>query len=338
MDVEIKELSLTILVGVAFIASVVLSIRLTLNRTFTIKLPHLFKIETENGSAPPKTEEILTFAHNVALVVVFLGIGIFLQDYSKSIVAQRSQPIAIAISPIDIFVELTLPATETTSRLEPFFSERQLVKNRVRSPQRELAAICDNYFRSRRPSLDVDRTIPADMPISAFAHRMFPRLKDSTDKPSLRGLGKMLVVTGNLEDKSGPIKCSDLMLIEDLYYRAKNIVFQNANYFAELQSIEGKLNFLRGMTFVAAASWVFYSGLVLTAFAKWIFVKLGKWKTIRARGVNSRLPHIGWLLFLVVADYSFNNAYRTEELNFNNRVFGYFEVMCLLSADCVSAL
>jgi hypothetical protein len=183
--------------------------------------------------------------------------GIFLQDYSKSIVAQRSQPIAIAIPPFELFVEWTLPATETTSRLEPFFSERQFAGNKVRSPQRELAAICDGYFRSRRPSPDVNKTIPEDMPISAFAHRIFPRLKEGADKPGLRGLELTLGVARSLDDDLGPVRCSDLMLIEDLYYRAKNTVFQKENYFEELQSIEGKLNFLRGMTFVAAAGWFF---------------------------------------------------------------------------------
>jgi hypothetical protein len=346
MDVELKEFSLTILVGVAFVASLILSVRLTLAPNFKINLPHLFKIGSSDEESGNEAEKILTFAHNIALVVVFLGLGLLLQDYSKSVVAQRSWPIPYSLSAVDWFVQWALPPAEMTSRLEPFFIERAIDKaGRTWSPQRKLGSVCDEYFRSR--SSEANATIPKDLKISPFAEQFIPkiapepgRLVTSDFKNGSNALNGLLEWTDLTKSDAKEIKCNGLLAIEDIYYRAKNRVFQNKEYFEELREIEGKLNFLRGMIFVIAISWLIYSVLMIALGCRSIARRLClEGRTVETRRMpNPRqlAQHGAWLLLLIVGGYFCRDAYRAEQLNFNNRVYGYFEVLCLLGVDCLT--
>jgi hypothetical protein len=362
MDVEIKEFSLTILVGVAFVVSLILSIRLTVAANFRISLPHLFKIGSADKGEPDKAEEILTFAHNIALVVVFLGLGLLIQDSSKSVVAQRSWPVPWTIGLVDWFVATALPPAEMTSRLEPFFAERALDdRGRTWSPQRKVAAVCDQYFRSRGVAADSD--VPSDMQMSAFAKQIIPQLAPDPARPvtadigdAFKALRNLLAYTTKQSDAPVP-KCKSLLDVDYLYYRAKNRTFQNKEYFEELREIEGKLAFLRGMIFVVAITWLVYIGLIIVRGVRWI-VWLG-WRLTRKEQPRERaandspanirwkraikdplirrqtLRHAIWLTVLLIGGYFLQDAYRAEQLNFNNRVYGYFEVLCLIGGDCL---
>jgi hypothetical protein len=346
MDVEIKEFSLTILVGVAFVASLILSVRLTLKPDFKISLPHLFKIGSSVEESGNEAEKILTFAHNIALVVVFLGLGLLLQDYSKSVVAQRSWPIPYSWSVVDWFVQWALPPAEMTSRLEPFFIERATDKGgRTWSPQREIGSICDSYFRSRTEKSN--RDIPSDMMMSAFAKQLIPKLDIDSTRRVILDLQPAGDVLRNLLKHTDPqvgvtpgLKCEALLKVEDFYYRAKNRAYQNKEYFEELREIEGKLNFLRGMIFVIAIAWLIYIVLMMARGCRSIARRLCLEEPTAQIATMPKprrfAQHSAWLLLLIVGGYFCKDAYRAEQLNFNNRVYGYFEVLCLLGVDCLT--
>ena len=283
MDVEIKEFSLTILVGVAFVVSLILSVRLTVAPNFRISLPHLFKIGSDDTGDVGKAEAILTFAHNIALVVVFLGLGLLIQDSSKSVVAQRSWPIPRAIKLMDWYVANALPPAEMTSRLEPFFAERALDdRGRTWSPQRAVAGVCDRYFRTRSEA--ADSHMPPNMRMSAFAQQIIPQLAPDPHRPATAAMGAapgvlrdLLAYTANKGGGEGP-KCDALLNVDYFYYRAKNLVFQHKEYFEELREIEGKLAFLRGMIFVIAITWLIYIGLIVVSGVRWIWRRLHREK------------------------------------------------------------
>jgi hypothetical protein len=371
MDVEIKEFSLTILVGVAFVVSLILSIRLTVVPNFRIRLPHLFKIGSadnqDEGKADDKAEQILTFAHNIALVVVFLGLGLLLQDNSKSVVAQRSFPLPVSTSPVDWFVGWAMPPAEMTSRLEPFFNERAFdsARKRTWSPQREVAVVCDKYFRTRDASDAVNKRMPKNMEMSAFAKQVIPQLdldlkRPVTSEDKVQSAHAVLAELSSFTDSKSTAKedagprCEALLSVDYLYYRAKNLVFQHHEYFEELREIEGKLSFLRGMIFVVAITWLVYAFLAIVG-AILLLTKVVTWmREMMSSGIslfgptarssaanalaNARMPffrHTAWLAVLLIGGFFVHDAYRAEQLNYNNRVYGYFQVLCLLGGDCL---
>jgi len=114
------------------------------------------------------------------------------------------------------------------------------------------------------------------------------------------------------------------------YYRAKNKIFGKSTYFNELTDVERRIVFLRSTIFIGIfLFWIFFLGVVLKS-GSWLASKMGmsawleKWSWSR----HWRKLHLVRLLVLFAVACSFwmnmAIAWENEELEFDNRVFGYY--------------
>jgi ABC-type Fe3+ transport system permease subunit len=118
----------------------------------------------------------------------------------------------------------------------------------------------------------------------------------------------------------------DAWRIQEIYYRAKNIVYAEDNYFHELQELYARLGFVRSMLFVAiAASLAVFVASVVRLYRLWKRHVLsdGNEDTLR-RAITGILAA---LLTACLAILLAKSAYLSEEQNYNNRVYGYFDTV-----------
>jgi len=337
MDVDLKELSLTILVGVACVGVFVLTLRWIILPRFAIHLPGLFVVHSDSpthsarshNSTAEGTAEFLKLTNNVGLLLVFLGLGIFMQDFSKAIVT--SHTFAFHSKLLQRFAKATMPTSETAMRLEPLVKNGDLIADK-----------CNVYFHDRSAGPNSAIAFDKDM-LSDQGQRLFDRILHSKGIPALAGIDESIAVVVQLMTSATSVHCDTLGKLEPLYYRAKNMAYLKEQYFEELQSIEARLDFLRSMTAVAAGGWLLFALTLLVGLAFRLFVRrrespLRAGLLQRASWLHVVALVILWSFGLWTIDRGFVRAYHGTELNFNMRVYGYFEVAELLPYPAQQAL
>jgi len=115
-------------------------------------------------------------------------------------------------------------------------------------------------------------------------------------------------------------------LVNRIFYNAKNIVYQNDNYFTELGAIEMRKNFVLAILFdfMLLATAHLLLGVVYLARKKYkkMPLELCHWN---ARGMF----YIGFLATYTVMFYCALLAYRVESASYNSRVFGYYATIAI---------
>ncbi|TWT63977.1 hypothetical protein [Rubinisphaera italica] len=116
-----------------------------------------------------------------------------------------------------------------------------------------------------------------------------------------------------LKNGAGDTPLKDLS-VNDIYYTAKNIVYREDNYFIELTYFQSRVNFARSFTLAC---------VLLTTFSLFaILFCFNSPNKIPAKILVKRILFCVLLFFClyVIGRY----AYTSEEIEFNQRVFGYF--------------
>jgi hypothetical protein len=303
MDLELKEISLTIVTGVAMASAVVLAVRISGQVDWKIRLPQIFDQEVEG---------LRIFRTFVILAVVY-GVGVFIEDVAKNAVAHRSPNIPLV--PID-----WLLPPERSSRVAP------LVDN---DTMKVITRNCDSTLGKQSEPKD-----PADIVPLIFGYGRGPQLSELGSR-LLREIQDVRSAQGGLKapaeslarfgaDKA--VSCVDAWRLQEIYYRAKNIVYAEDNYFDELQELYARLGFVRSMLFVAIAASL---GVVLAAVRR--LYRLGKGKVLSDGNEDSFRRAITEILtalvIAIVVILVAKSAYLSEEQNYNNRVYGYFDTV-----------
>jgi hypothetical protein len=303
MDLELKEISLTIVTGVAMASSVVLAVRLSGQVDWKIRLPQIFDQEVEG---------LRIFRTFVILAIVF-GVGVFIEDMAKNAVAHRSPNIPLV--PID-----WLLPPERISRLSPLVDHNTM---------KVVSQNCNSTLGEQSEPTDLAHTAPltfgsAEGPrLSELGMRLLKEIQDvKSAQGGLIDATKSLARFGARAD----VSCVDAWRIQEIYYRAKNIVYAEDNYFHELQELYARLGFVRSMLFVAiAASLAVFVASVVRLYRLWKRHVLsdGNEDTLR-RAITGILAA---LLTACLAILLAKSAYLSEEQNYNNRVYGYFDTV-----------
>lgn len=136
----------------------------------------------------------------------------------------------------------------------------------------------------------------------------------------LTSLGRELYDQDDLQ-QHGLIVTNDLGAVANsLYYRAKNTVYRQENYFAELSLVQTRIDFSRSLAFVSM-----------------LFVMVGILETVFYPSTGStangaqRLPQMkrvgGFCAVYVAIGGVGLSCFVSEEREFNSRVFGYYSTM-----------
>ncbi len=136
------------------------------------------------------------------------------------------------------------------------------------------------------------------------------------DDGTLTGLGRSLYDNGQLQQHGLYNNPDTSSVISQLYYTAKNTVYQHPNHFEELQLIQKRIDFSRAMVLMSAL--VFLSGI--PCFVIYL---------IKTQWPNGRPPIVVFLPYLIciLACISSANNFVHEEKEFNKRAFGYYSTM-----------
>lgn len=304
MDLELKEISLTIVTGVAMASSVVLAVRLSGHPDWKIILPHLFEQEGEG---------LRIFRAFVILAVVF-GVGVFIEDMAKNAVAHRSP--TIPFIPID----LLLPP-ERVSRVASLVDE-----DTIEVVSRKCT---DTLSKSTTPDEAKDKTAldfgsAGRGRLSELGMRLYIDMKEV--KPSQGGLEGAFLSLSRFAIGDKAISCLDAWELQEIYYRSKNLVYAEDNYFVELQELYSRLGFVRSMLFVAIAAAL--EVLIATIIR---FVRLARKQSLSDGSADSlsraNRAVCGTLLIVGIAIVVAKSTYMSEERNYNNRVYGYFDTI-----------
>ena len=125
----------------------------------------------------------------------------------------------------------------------------------------------------------------------------------------------------NVLNSFGYDKYSDLEKIaNDIYYFAKNTVFQHESYFKELRDIQIRVGFTRSFALISSIL-LFLSILSLIR----ILIIIKKENVSKAGNKFNKIKSEGWscIAFLILTLASLS-SYTEEEYQFNIRVYGYF--------------
>jgi hypothetical protein len=105
--------------------------------------------------------------------------------------------------------------------------------------------------------------------------------------------------------------------VNQIYYDAKNLVYHENTYFTELQEIEKRVNFARSLTFLCLIYSLLFSVVAILCWLPW------KWEFISS--VRKKRKFI-LLIFgiYVLGIFLARISFRSETINYNLRVFGYY--------------
>lgn len=223
----------------------------------------------------------------VYLAVAF-AVGVVLNDVSKSIVAQRNAEGPHAEAE-EAFLARVINHCVLDTEKELRF--RSLFK--VKHHEIYAKSICLELLNLPQP----DDTIR-------------PYLE--TIKASIDSSGRSKI---DLTDKDAAEALR--AAVNTIYYNAKNRIYREQTYFGELSAISDKLDFTRSLTLVCLSFALLYFVFGGLAYIRPVvdFLKIDvkrRW-TIIGLGVL-------YALFVWVAAF----AYRTEAINYDLRVFGYY--------------
>lgn len=106
-------------------------------------------------------------------------------------------------------------------------------------------------------------------------------------------------------------------LINQMYYDAKNRVYQESTYFTELQEIEKRLNFARSLTFLCLGYAIIFLGLLAASYVPS--------KNEFCIKLNQKQRVIFFILCVyTLGTFLAKESFRSETINYNLRVFGYY--------------
>lgn len=113
------------------------------------------------------------------------------------------------------------------------------------------------------------------------------------------------------------------------YYQAKNTVFSDSNYYNELKSIERRIDFLRSNILIGLGfSWLFVLAIVLKAISLLPAPRRHVLRFFARHWRHWRMFSPSKIVILMVLAIIFwmnmASAWFQEELEFDNRAFGYF--------------
>ena len=133
----------------------------------------------------------------------------------------------------------------------------------------------------------------------------------------LTDLGRSLYDNGQLQRHGLYNNPDTSSVISQLYYTAKNTVYQHSNYFEELQLIQKRIDFSRAMVLMSALA-VILSGIPCVIIY-----------SIKTQSSNERSSKVVFSPYLIciLACISSSRNFVHEEKEFNKRVFGYFSTM-----------
>jgi len=112
-----------------------------------------------------------------------------------------------------------------------------------------------------------------------------------------------------------------------LYYIAKNRVYKESTYFTELQEIEKRINFARSLTFLCLVYALLFGLLIL------INLLPGRWALMPTTRTKRKLIGLVFCFYLV-GMFLGRLSFRSETINYNLRVFGYY--ISLISDEAIS--
>lgn len=308
MDIGIKELGITLMVG----AFTILGFEAILHYFFDKQLTGFFQgklgLETESTSdedheKPKSGGKGKKDKDQTITVAVFLGlafaIGIIAEDLSYKYVDSVQIPfktIPSKILPDDLIHKLDLPS-KYDSRIST------LVETFTEKPKPQWLAV--DLARSGAFFLtDPDNGLT----VQQWMQSPTPCTPVENATPTCPSIGQI---------QNSILK---------LYYYAKNRVYADQNYYDELKKIQARIEFSRSLSLIA---FVYFSLAVLMA------VILFLW-TLAKRGSN-KPGHFrpGWFKISVVVGilcgiYVLGTwAYERESDEFNKRTFGYFSSMLI---------
>lgn len=112
---------------------------------------------------------------------------------------------------------------------------------------------------------------------------------------------------------------------EQVYYAAKNTLYQDDNYFIELRAIEHRVAFARSLCFVSILGVLASLGCYLRRLLRHDTLE----RHIRRA---SRYKLVMLTLAFVTATAAGRAVYLAEQFNYNVRIYGYYETMLAMSA------
>lgn len=121
----------------------------------------------------------------------------------------------------------------------------------------------------------------------------------------------------------GSILCKDTDLesyVNSVYYKSKNWCYSISNYFVELQQIQNRIDFTRGIYFIIKFGLLLSILYLLISVLKNILIKK---RTSQLVIPNSKQISFNIIILFILLIFS-KQGYNSSELNFNNRAFGYY--------------
>ncbi len=175
------------------------------------------------------------------------------------------------------------------------------------------------------------RPVPGDAILRAKAFdRVFNpsnRTEIPADLAQLHGEVEWFFRKNRCSEDSKDGRCRNVLgRVNQAYYRAKNLVYKEQTYFEELQRIQRRIDFTRSLTFLCA-------GLILSTLIGLALKPVGALKNGKRKRFSRLIQHYdnlspSKLLALLVVSllgwFAVIHAWEVEELNFDNRAFGYY--------------
>jgi hypothetical protein len=220
--------------------------------------------------------------HAPVFLALILAFGIVLENVSKSFVSDRDFPGLAGGAFTDRLLD-----TDKDMRLRSLFHVKKYGAETIVAKPRQI----------------LKELIEATS-ASGVGDEALQRLqKHFNDASELSVAGKDMV---------GQVKAD----INTVYYRAKNLVYRQDNYYSELRVIGARMEFLRSMSFL---------GFVSALATVLIFVLRCGWSVRRRSLPRSLFAHlfVSTAAFLATAVMC-AVAYRVEGTNYNLRIFGYY--------------
>lgn len=241
---------------------------------------------------------ILTSSHKLYLsgmiLALVFAVGVLVEDVSKNYTAERVDDSVIFNISSTIFNFVV--DTDKELRLRSLFVVHDSSDNYIELSHTpiydSLMAVShkDQIFIMHKNSLT---NIPTSPCISEKEEETCKRVNDKTE------MKKQANATNQI------------------YYDAKNRVYHENTYFTELQEIEKRVNFARSLTFLCLIYSLLFSVVAILCWLPW------KWKfisTVRKKRKFIVLIFGIYVLGILLARISF----RSETINYNLRVFGYY--------------
>ena len=285
MEFEIKNMGLTIAVGGLAFGGVYLALLLLNFNPFTL--------------IPQQTGHGHKFLFSAIGLAIVFGSGVLLEGVSQRLTAQRDNHYDLPI----LFVEkpfVMLVDNDKKLRFQIFFD----VTNDSGNPE--------TWWLKYQPiAQDLMLAVTNDPLTGLYVSNLRARFTNGCPTNA----AGWFAVTG----KTNYDWCVEQ--VNNAFYKAKNSVYQNDNYFSELGAIETRKNFMLAMMadllFLMSAHLLL--GLAYVVRKRWRKEPL----TFSIRSSRQRL-YVAILLAYGIMFYCANLGYQVESSSYNSRVFGYY--------------